>query len=434
MDFKRVWEWYSREKVQRALIEISKSREVVAVYADLSFGKRPDMLVYPTDILQAVAEGAVSFHGSVERWSQPMKLDVGMTKDRLDELRIGWDIILDPDVNDFQIGKITTLNIIEALKDHGIKNFSVKFTGGKGFHIGIPFESLPPKVNFKETSKLYPELFRIIIEYLKEYIRDKLRDDLLSIENPVGLAQRTRKQISEIISEDGLIDPFKIISLDVFGSRHLFRLPYSLHEKTELVSLPLKPSKIEAFEKENALPENVKVKDRFLDVKYEKRDAEGLIIEAMDWYAIHKKEVKAVHKEVKAKPRVRLRKIPEKYFPPCIKTILKGLADGRKRSIFVLVTFLKNMGWNNEEIEKVINEWNQRNTPPLRQSFIRTQLRWHFRQERNLLPPNCDNPNFLPNYGVCKPDNICKGGTGEIVIKNPINYPFKLILRKKKSK
>ena len=202
-----------------------------------------------------------------------------------------------------------------------------------------------------------------------------------------------------------------------------------MNEKTGLVSLPIKPTEVEKFKKEWADPEKAEVKEKFLKVVKE-NDAEGLVIEALDWYSRNKEKLeKRVSKEFKEKPRIRVRKISEEYFPPCIKNILNGLVDGRKRSVFVLVTFLKNMGWSNEEIEKKIYEWNNRNKPPLRESFLRTQLRWHFRQERNLLPPNCENPTFYKDYGVCKPDETCLSGNP---IKNPINYPFKLLFKKKK--
>jgi hypothetical protein len=52
-------------------------------------------------------------------------------------------------------------------------------------------------------------------------------------------------------------------------------------------------------------------------------------------------------------------------------------------------------------------------------------LRWHLRQQRNLLPPNCDNEQFYANIGVCTPDKYCKSGTDKITIKNPVNYPFR---------
>jgi hypothetical protein len=36
---------------------------------------------YDGDVLQAVAEGTIAFHSSVERWENPMKLDVGICKE-----------------------------------------------------------------------------------------------------------------------------------------------------------------------------------------------------------------------------------------------------------------------------------------------------------------------------------------------------------------
>ncbi|MEM5793939.1 MAG: hypothetical protein QXS48_03250 [Candidatus Aenigmatarchaeota archaeon] len=429
INFQRVWNWYSRESVFNALIEAGKNREVIPVYKDGSFGKRPDVIQYPQDVLQAVAEGAIAFHGSVERWSQPMKLDVGMTKLQLDELRIGWDIFIDPDVNDFEIAKITVKQIIEALKDHGVQNYTLKFSGGKGFHIGIPFESLPEKINFQPSQILYPELLQKVIEYIKWYIRDQLKEEILILGSPLEISKRVEKKLEEITDESGL-DPFKVVSMDVFGSRHLFRLPYSLHESTLLVSLPIKPEDLEKFEREHALPEKVKVNEKFLVQKVKLHDAEALIVEALDWSAKHKIEVK---EEI---PKIRFKKIkaiPEEFFPPCVQNILKGLSDGRKRSVFILINFLKNMGWDLEKIEKTLTEWNSRNSPPLRANYLRTQIRWHLRQERNLLPPNCDNPNFYADIKVCTPDEFCKSDE-KIVIKNPVNYPFKKLKIGKKKK
>ena len=429
VDFVKVWNWYSRESVRRALVAVSKNREVVSVYKDLSFGKRPDTLQYEADVLQAVAEGTVAFHGSVERWSNPMLLDVGMSRSELDQIRVGWDLLIDPDVKDFEIAKVVTLQIIKALKDHGVKNIYVKYTGGKGFHIAVPFESFPKEINGVPTSKLYPELYQKIVEYLKWYLDEPLREALLELDTPNNLSQRVGKSLKEIVGDKG-IEPFKIVTMDIFGSRHLFRLPYSLNEKTLLVSLPLDPDDIKTFEKEDARIEKAKVEKDFLISPKYVGDAEGLVIEALDWYSKHRKEEKVMVTPEHTKREIRKgRKIPEEFFPPCIKKILQGLSDGRKRSIFVLVTFLRNAGWSLEEIEKRMKEWNENNKPPLRESYLRTQLRWHFRQDRNLLPPNCDNKIFYKDIGVCEPDDICNSG-----IKNPINYPYKLLKEKPRRK
>jgi len=422
-NFSLIWGYYSRKDVQEALLEAAKNREIVGVFSNGNFGKRPNVLVYPQDILEMVKEGVVSFHGSVERWSNPMVLESGMIKQELDELRIGWDLIIDPDCPDFEIAKLTTNLIVEALKDHGIKKYSIKLTGGKSFHIGLPFEIFPEKINLIETKGLYPELPQKIIEYLKNYIREQLKEEILAIDNPLAIAEKIEKTIAEITDKDGL-DPLKVVQIDsmLVSSRHMFRLPFSLHEKTLLVSLPVEVSELNQLKKEDADPLKVKFETKFLDRKPSLKEANTLIIEAMDWFLKHRiVEERTPYRG----PKRRIREINKNYFPPCILKILNGISDGRKRSVFILNNFLRNMGWSSDKVETELIQWDEKNKPPLPQRYVKTQFRWHNRQSRNLLPPNCDNQNFYISMGVCLPDHICKAGSNKITIKNPVNYPFR---------
>lgn len=424
MEKLKILQWYARKDVQKSMIEFAKDREVVSVFRDGTFGKRPDIIAYPSDIMSAVENGATSFHCSVERWNNPMKLEAGMLKAQLDELRKGWDILIDPDVEDFEIAKIATKQIIEAFKDFGVRSYSIKYTGGNSFHVIIPFEALPKEVNFQKTSKLYPELLEKIVGFLKWYLEDSLREELLSLSTTNEIAARINKKIGEVLTKEKL-DPFKVVSLDVFGSRHLFRMPFALNEKTFLVSLPIGEREIDKFKKEDAEASKVKIKGKFLSAVKE-GDAEALVVEALDW-AVRYKKVEKIAKDLPTLPRRKIRKIPERFFPPCVKKILEGLSDGRKRSVFILTTFLRTAGWKDEEIERKVHEWNEKNYPPLRASYLRTQLRWHFRQERDLLPPGCDHPVFYTNMGLGAICEECKKDVGEI--KNPINYPFRLMKR-----
>ena len=407
---KVVWEWYARDEVLDVLLNFFENREVVAVFKE-SFGKRPNTFSYPSEILKEVSQGAIAFHTSVERWKNPMLLKPDMRREEIEELRIGWDLVFDPDVQDFEIAKITTKVVAEFLKKHRISDFIIKFSGGKGFHVIVPFETFPESIDFKPISKWYPELLEIVIQYFKHSMKEKLRDELLALDTPFNLAKRVNKNITDILDEEG-IDPFKIVNLDVFGFRHLIRAPYSLHEKTLLVSVPVELKKLEKFEREEAKPELVSV-HKF---KFEKSNqTEFLFIESIDWWAKQEPLKERVAKEA-PKTKKKITKIPKEFFDPCIKRILDGLSDGRKRAIFVLVTFLKNVGYSNKEIEEMLYEWNKKNNPPLRESYIRTQLRWHFRQNRNLLPPNHDHPNFYKSMGVLSPE--CQN------YKNPLSYTF----------
>jgi len=102
------------------------------------------------------------------------------------------------------------------------------------------------------------------------------------------------------------------------------------------------------------------------------------------------------------------------------------MEDGRKRSVFLLATFLRLVGWNSKMIEEKIMEWNKSNQEPLRENYIKSQLKWYARNP-TYLPPNCDNKGYYKDMKVCFPDNICK------TIKNPVNYTFKSMKNKKKS-
>ncbi len=425
VNFKSIWSWYSRESVQKALVEAGKNREVISVFQDGSFGKRPDILQYPADVVQAVAEGTVSFHGSVEQWTNPMELDVGLAKSQMDKLRAGWSLLIDPDVKDFEIAKIVTKETIRVLEKHGIKNVSCKFTGGKGFHIGVPFESFPERINLQPTNALYPSLFQTLIGYIKWYSRDSLKEKLLAFNDAENLAKRIGKNLNEIVTENEL-DPFKIVSMDVFGSRHLFRLPYSLHESTQLVSLPIKPERLDKFQKEDATIEKVKVEEKFLIPK-EKNDGESLVVEALDWASKYNIEVKEELPQMRK--FVKLKEVPETFFPPCIKYLLNGLTDGKKRGLFILITFLRNMGWPDEKIQDRVYEWNEKNIPSLRSNYLRSQLRWHFRQDRNLLPPNCVNNVFYKELGLY---DICCKEIDHTNIKNPVNVPLRRLRERKR--
>lgn len=430
IDFTKVWNWYSRESVQRAIVEVARGREVASIYKEGGFGKRPNVLNHPGDILQAVAEGSVAFHGSVEQWSNPMKLDVGMQKPDQDQLRTGWDIFIDPDVPDFEIAKATVHHVIEAFKDHGVVNYSVKFSGGKSFHIGVPFASMPEKVNLEPTSSMYPDLLQKSVGFLKFYIRDQLKESLLAIGSPNAISQRVNKPLADMMGEDGL-DPFKVVNMDVFSSRHLFRLPYSLHEKSMLVSLPIRANKVQSFEKEMALPEKVKVDEKFLIQRAPSRDAEAFIVEALDWASKNKVEVREPVARERKFDAQKMRFVSEDMFPPCIKHLLaNGLADGKKRGLFILINFLRNMGWSAEQVEKKIEEWNNRNVPPLRTNYLRGQLRWHFRTDRPLLPPNCENDNYYKALGL---HGYCHQ-LHEAGVKNPVSYPFRLLKARSENK
>jgi len=411
-------EYYSRKEVQEKIVKTAKDREVAIAFGQNNFGKRPDILQYENDVGELANQGATSFHLSEEQWYSPLAIETGMSKAKLDKLRKGWDLILDVDAK-FEFSTITAKLLIDALHFHDVKNISLKFSGGKGWHIGVPFSSFPEKIHGKETKDLFPEAPRIIAAYLENMIKEHLGAVILEKYKIKDIVQITGKKGFEIVKNDRL-DPFSFIDIDtlLISSRHLFRAPYSLHEKSGLVSLPIKIKQLDNFVKEWAIPEKVVVKEGFLNKEGE-GEANNLIIQAYDWF--HKKKPLIEFKERKEfdVPKIAVK---EDYFPPCIKKILKGVKeDGRKRALFILLNFFKCSGYSSEDIKKKISEWNIKNYNPLKEGYVISQLNWHLRQKERILPPNCDNANYYKGLMFCEPDNWCSK------IKNPVNYAIRKI-------
>lgn len=412
----KILKYYSRKDVQRAIVDAAKDREV-AVRFGSDFGKRPDVLQFDNDVYISAAKGATSFHISEERWRNPLDLKTGMTKVQLDSLRKGCDLILDIDCKFLEYSKICADLLVRALKFHDIKNYGLKFSGGSGFHISVPFEAFPSQVNNQETKLLFPEGVRVIAEYLKGMIKAPLSEKILSISTLHEISKATKKPMSELVIANSF-NPFSVADIDsvLISSRHMFRCPYSINEKTHLVSVPVE-NPLE-FNISNAKMENVSAAVPFFK-QPEGEEASQLIIQAFDYmkkvtpsYILpkdatnQKREFKEIETEVS----------PE-YFPPCIKLLLNGVPeDGRKRAVFILTNFLQNVGYSHEKVETMLNEWNKKNYEELREGYIRAQVSWAKRQAKKLLPPNCDNEAYYLNINVCKPDNICK------MIKNPVNY------------
>ncbi|RMF55309.1 hypothetical protein D6745_02735 [Candidatus Woesearchaeota archaeon] len=414
-------QYYKREDIRNEIVNSAKNKEVAIRFGDKGFGKRPDILQYPQDVLELAKQGATSFHISEERWNNPLMLAPNKKKAELDEMRSGWDLVLDIDCKDIQFSKITAYYLIEALKHHGIRSISVKFSGNKGFHIGVPYESFPEKVLGKPTKTLFPEGPKVVAAYLREMIRKHLAKKILEMEDVSSISQRFGIPVDEL-AKDNEFDPFKIVDIDtiLISSRHLYRSPYSLNEKSGLASIPIGLNEVLGFKRESAMPEKVKVgKLRFLDSSSaEKNEANQLLVQAFDFSAVIE-EKEEIEKPVKEYAVVE-EAIPEQFFPPCIKKILEGLEDGRKRSLFVLVNFLSNVGWSKDQIEKLVREWNERNQEPLRESRIVGHLRYHMTKKKKALPPNCPPHNmFLKDLQVCNPDPTCAK------IKNPVNYSIR---------
>lgn len=409
MNQSEVLRYYSREDIQRAMLKFSKDKEVVGSLENGSYLKRPDIVLYPKDILERVKKGVVAFHCSVENWYNPMQVTTGLSQADIDSLRKGFDFVIDIDAKvKLEHSLVAASAICNFLSDIGVRA-TVKFSGRRGVHIGIASNAFPDVIDYKKTSSQYPELPQAMAEFIKENVKEQILEELIAVEGGVASLVKTVPSISELT-------PYAFIELEKgWSNRHLFRMPYSLHPAQWLVSVPIKPENLEHFKAEDARPDKVKTDLEFLINK--DGEASELLLQAIGWKSKQPKErVVSADMVMKAKYD---KPIPEDFFPPCIKLILNGLSDGKKRSLFTLITFLRNMNWKQEDVEKKVHEWNAKNPMPLTERFVNTQLKWHFRQNRMLMPGNCSSNLFYEDMGICKPDQMC----GLLKnVKNPVNY------------
>jgi DNA primase large subunit len=200
--------------------------------------------------------------------------------------------------------------------------------------------------------------------------------------------------------------------LVLVSPRHLFRMPYSLHEKTALASVVLSPKEVDEFEMKDADPMNAEIKNFMPNSK--EGEASELLMQALDWSKEHreKSSEKADGKFANFK-QIKLENISEENFPPCVKNILNGISDGKKRALFILISLFRSIGMDKEELEKRIYEWNKKNETPMKEGYIQAQLSWAYKR-KPIMPPNCKE--FYQGIGVCQPDSYC------LRIKNPVNY------------
>ena len=512
---------YLRREIQEGLAHGAKGREAAVRYGD-SFGKRPDVIRFPQDVAELAKKGATSFHVSEERWSNALALETNMRKTDIDTLRTGWDLVLDIDALHWSISKMTAWLIVKSLQEHGITSISVKFSGNKVGHIGVPFEAFPKKIDrggqSVETRFLFPEAPRIIAAYLLEYITTKhiqvtnnkvsfggrfsvdfeklkektKKEDLIKIvcagcgaeKNEKGkekekpgmeygcescgavivkeneeptVCEKCGKLMRLIMVQRGCkecgteavtqqLNTGALIEVDtvLISSRHLYRAPYSLHEKSGLFSLPILPDEILHFDKERARPENRENSKKnnpvFLGAaNMVEGEAAELMRKAFDFNA--KKENQKADSEKygvyefgesgKQKEFEKFQTAaPESLFPPCIQQMLQGMKDGKKRAMFVLINFLSSVGWDADAIEKRLDEWNKKNAEvgeQLRETILTGRLRYHRQQKKTVLPPNCDNAAYYSSMGLKCNEQICSRCT------NPVQYVRMMMRRSQRS-
>lgn len=467
--FAKTIKYYKRKDVREAMARQCRNKEVAVKFGS-GFGKRPEVIIYDNDILSFAQRKATSFHVSEETWSAPGQLHTGMRRSELDDLRIGWDLVLDIDFPVWEATKLIAHALVEQLQEEGVprRAITAKFSGNKGFHIAVPFEAFPDTYVDDDdeehlTSDLFPDGVRRVLKYLvykvdgpeNDYALSERLFSLDAVKNDpdlfVTVDESTGEQVAggaasgssfvcakcewstrseqdyvtcekcgaimqRIDSPEQQVSTRRKVGLEVdamlVSSRHMYRLAYSLHEKSGLASVPVDPFSVRGFDKSSADPERVDTDTPFLVRDVPRGCASTLLSNGMK-FRPPDEPVRKDFKDVEWTGDA----APEELFPPPIKQMLAGMRDGRKRALFVLTNFLSCVGWSYEMIESRLLEWAEDMEDPLRENEIISHLRYHKKKE-NVLPPNFDNDMY---YKDVLGDRLQHDELSERV-KNPVQY------------
>ncbi|MEK6824668.1 MAG: hypothetical protein AABY02_02320, partial [Nanoarchaeota archaeon] len=379
---------------------------------------------------------------------------------------------LDIDSPYLDYSKIAAALLIECLERYGIKNYGIKYSGSKGFHIIVPWTAFPDFFENTQTKNMFPEWPRAITEFLLHEIKPELgrRIDQMGI-NFAALERRTgitkeeflknvcancniplethmmirfecdkcqqgyerpdmkitaRKlrclnetcggyfsvvdkseffkcpkcNMSSLNKQDNFdtkLSGAKVVHADravtvsserrvqgqkasspdlvLVSPRHLFRMPYSLHEKTSLASVVITKQDITNFSPKKADPLTASILPYYPTAT---RGEAALLLQAALAWKVKQDAQKPIRESV-ARPVTskedleRLKGVTEKHFPPAINKLMKGLAEGRKRGLFILITFLRALNFPDSAIEKRVYEWNEKNTTPIKEGYVKRQ-------------------------------------------------------------
>ncbi len=214
--------------------------------------------------------------------------------------------------------------------------------------------------------------------------------------------------------------------LVLVSPRHLFRMPYSLHEKTCLSStvIQAETETIRKFQPREADPFKIKVLNFTPDS--EPGEATNLLRAALEFKKPEEKPTFSSENknfgEKKFKD-ITISNLTPSLYPPSIKKILEGMkTDGRKRALFILLSFFKSLKLSEEQISKQVEEWNLKNAEPLKAGYIKAQISWYSKQNPPKMPPNFDK-SYYKDIGINPTED-------ELKAKNPVSYTIRKALSK----
>lgn len=396
-------DYYKKSSIADFIVDYVYNREVAMFNKEGNIiTQRPYAIYNNGDILYLVDKGGYSIHATVEIWKDPMLLrDVNQRE--YYKIVSTYDIVVDFDVDIYKsmdrnlnIAKLLVYEVLERLEEFGYIPI-IKYSGNRGFHLIFPLKGLV-KIMDIDLLKYKEIVYRSFLDFMHVIVESAASH----LASKIG-----KNNIADIVSN--------IVDYHLASWRHMIRVPYSLHEKTGLVSIVLYKDDILKFTKEMAKPENV-----IEPIYPETGDLSDLILLSLSYSLTHEISSTIKPKHIK----IDIKEVPE--LPPCVRTLLEGVPVGiRNNTMFFLLNFFKSLGYDKEKVKEILFNWNEKNSEPLRDREIEYSIEYHF--NKNYLPYSCSKLREYIGRQYCQPNEICNH------IKNPIQYVrFVNMLKKKK--
>jgi hypothetical protein len=355
--------WYSQQPVQDALLSQCSMREL-AISTGSSFIR--NLVARNREDLEKVLYGAKSVFAGVEKYEDPSK----------PVRRIGWDFVVDLDGKDWNETRWIAAQLFRdvILPQFEIKHYRMKFSGRRGIHIIIPEEAFLFYFRLQDFSEAYP---RVPIEIAKFF------DALIYPES---------KKLCKI--DQGFYMPTRLL-----------RCAYSLHDESELVSVPIWPEDLDKFDpKKDADPACVEVDEDWFKTQPTLGEASFLLDKVSEWVK-NRRETNKPARHV-GYHNLRLGRIM-----PCVKNLLdqgfkEGMEGSRNLVLFNAIQAVKR--FNLPITSEQLFEANAKSACPLPTREVKATLRYHF--EKRGQNAYSFKTEIMREAGLCPPEgcSLCR--------------------------
>lgn len=249
---------------------------------------------------------------------------------------------------------------------------------------------------FKIVYRIPPEQMHIFFSG-KKGIHIIIPADILGVE-PMPMLNGVYKSIANSVRT---YTPHKTIDLKIYDNKRLFRIPNTIHEKTNLYKIPITLDELNTMSIEDI--RKMAQSQRHLDftkANAVNNTARQAFQKAIEEYAVLDKETR----------KDRRFKTTMNFVPPCIQKILEDGAEVGQRNITIacLTGFYKAYGKSLNETTDLILEWNSKNTRPTGATELKRTVQSMFNGQKMF---GCST---LKTITVCDPAHCKLSKKGDI--------------------